>query len=447
MTGPPPLLHLLYFAGKYFPGSMAIDMHRQILDELAAYHIEATILSLGPTHQREPVRRTQEDGRTVIRVAPAASLLDRLLNAVSKRLVHYDFLLSGMRQLAPVVRAQPGDVALAIMAFPFGTMLAGALTLARRPTPLVIHLAGGDLMASDEADYGYARYATVRRLLDYTFRRATIVRANSTTAQVRALELGCQPERLRVVPSNITTLVLPEAPLANFRAECRARLQARLGLGQGPLLLAVGRLTPIKGFDDIVRALPRLTARWPDLQLLVVGPTAAGQEPYVEALRAEAERHGLGAHLHLVGEVDLDKMRDYYAAADLLIVSSLAEGLNKAGIEAAANGTPSIVTATTGLAEYVEAAGAGLVVPARAPMALAEAITTLLADGERWQACATAAHRLALDFSPAAVARQQLALYVAAAPAAHPWRQFWLAERGSDSLGPGSLGARSGSWR
>lgn len=415
-------LRLLYFAGKYFPGSMGIAMHRELLDGLADHGIVATIVSLGPAGQRTPVEETVEDGRRVIRFATVASPADRLLNAASKHLLHYDFFLSGTRRLVEIVRREEFDLLQGQMAYPFGAMAAAALDLARRPAPLLLNLAGGDLIDSPEARYGYARYANVRRVLRYAFGRATIVRTNSPVMVERAVALGCPPARLRVVPSNITRLVLPDAPLPTFRTERRARLRAEHGLPDGPILLAAGRVTPIKGYDWLVRALPALVARWPALTALIAGPTVAGEEDYVRELRAEADRLGVGPNLRLLGPFRLEEARDLYAAADLLLVTSLFEGLNKTGIEAGASGTPAVVTDSTGLAEYIVAHGAGLTVPPRDPAALAAAVAALLADGERWAACSAAARRMADAFSPATIARALLPLYAAAAPPDHPWR-------------------------
>jgi glycosyltransferase involved in cell wall biosynthesis len=434
----PPVLRLLYFAGKYFPGSMGIDMHRELLDALAGEGVAATIVSLGPADQRVPVVAGVEEGRRVVRFATVATTGDRLLNAASKHLLHYDFFLSGARRLAEVLRREPFDLVQGIMAYPFGAMAAVALDLARRPEPLLLNLAGGDLIDSAEARYGYARYRSVRLALRHAFRRAALVRANAPIMVERAVELGCPRDRLRVVPSNITSLVLPPGPLPDFRRASRAALRAAHGLPDGPVLLAVGRLTPIKGFEWLVRALPAVVARCPGATLLIAGPTVAGEEGYAAALQAEAARLGAGAHLRLLGPVPLARMRDLYAAADLLLVTSLFEGLNKAGIEAGASGTPCVVTGSTGLAEYVAGSGAGAIVPPRDPAALAAAIVALLTDPAGWQAASAAARRLAEGFSPAAIARALAPVYAELLPPGHPWRAAVTAPAASAAVSGGA---------
>ncbi len=407
-------MRLLYFAGKSFTDSLAVRMHTDLLDHLASAGVEALLVGRGPATQRQPVAHTWEGGRHVIRFAPSATATDRLLNAASKPLFHYDFFLSGARRLAGILRQETVDIVQAQMAYPYGAMAAAALQFTGQPTPLVVTLAGGDLIAAQDVGYGYARFALARRLLRYTFGRAAIVRANSPAMAARAAALGCPRERLHVVPSNIATCLLPSAPLARFRRESRAALQARLGLAKGPLLLAVSRIVPIKGLEWLVQALPPLVARWPTLTALIVGPIGAGDEAYARRLQADATRLGVGQHLHLLGPYPLEAMPTFYAAADVLVVASVFEGLGKTGIEAGANGTPCVITETAGLAHYVRSAGAGLIVPPGDPVALAEAVTSLLSNPERWAAHAAGAQRLAESFTSAVVARALLPLYASA---------------------------------
>jgi glycosyltransferase involved in cell wall biosynthesis len=87
------------------------------------------------------------------------------------------------------------------------------------------------------------------------------------------------------------------------------------------------------------------------------------------------------------------------AAADLVVIPSLLDGLNKTGLEAAAFGTPVVVSERAGLAHYVRQHQAGIVVPPRAPDALAAAIARLLTDHAAWQAASVGAQALAEAFS------------------------------------------------
>jgi hypothetical protein len=227
---------------------MAGAMHTDLLDQLAAHRVEATFLARGPAAHHPALTTTLEGGRRTLRFAPTVAPSDRVLNAVSKHLFHYNYFLSGVRRLTPVLRHEPFDILQAQMAYPYGAMAAAALRLAGRQEPLIVTLAGGDLIDSAEARYGYARFATVRALLRATFHQAALVRANSPLMAARAATLGCRLEHLRIVPSNIATALLPTESLTAYPPQSRARLCATQAVPAGPVLLAAGRLAPIKGW-------------------------------------------------------------------------------------------------------------------------------------------------------------------------------------------------------
>jgi glycosyltransferase involved in cell wall biosynthesis len=78
--------------------------------------------------------------------------------------------------------------------------------------------------------------------------------------------------------------------------------------------------------------------------------------------------------------VPLPEVREYLAAADVLVVPSLEEGGNKVLVEAAAVGTPFVATRTAGNAEWSRAWHCGLIVDPQSPEALAAGLQSLLAD-------------------------------------------------------------------
>jgi glycosyltransferase involved in cell wall biosynthesis len=125
--------------------------------------------------------------------------------------------------------------------------------------------------------------------------------------------------------------------------------------------------------------------------------------------------HGVQTQVELLGSLDnATEMPHYLAAADLCVAPAHIEGLNRVVAEAAALGTPAIVSTTTGIASLVRACNAGIVVEPRDVDALAAAILHLLeAPGER-EAYGARALRLAQRFRTAVVAEALLELYSAA---------------------------------
>jgi D-inositol-3-phosphate glycosyltransferase len=159
-------------------------------------------------------------------------------------------------------------------------------------------------------------------------------------------------------------------------------------------------MVAIKGFHDVVRALPALLARQPDVTALFAGPArGAAAIAYARSLHDLARELGVEHHVIVRPEIPADEIPSLLAAADLVVIPSLYDGLNKTGLEGAAVGTPAVVCRTAGIASYITEHHAGVVVPPAAPDALAAAMIELLGDGERWLRASRGARAMAENFS------------------------------------------------
>ena len=171
------------------------------------------------------------------------------------------------------------------------------------------------------------------------------------------------------------------------------------------LILAVGRLDPTKGFDRLIRAFSELARPYPDWDLAIVGEGAQ---------RADLQRCiaacGIVNRVRLVGRVG--NLGDWYARADLYVLSSHAEGFPNALLEAMAHGVPSISTACeTGPADIVTHGSTGLLVDSvDATTALREAMQALLEDPERRRCLGRAARGVSARYKVEKVSRQWLEL-------------------------------------
>jgi glycogen synthase len=143
----------------------------------------------------------------------------------------------------------------------------------------------------------------------------------------------------------------------------------------GPLLLFSGRLEYEKGVHTVLDAMRPLRRRHPGLRLVI-----AGRGSQEDALRAQARRLRLGRSVRFAGWLDDDDLSAMAAAADLALVPSLYEPFGLVALEAAAAGTPVVATDRGGLGEVVRGSRLGLTVPGSDPTALADAVTSLLAD-------------------------------------------------------------------
>jgi glycosyltransferase involved in cell wall biosynthesis len=125
--------------------------------------------------------------------------------------------------------------------------------------------------------------------------------------------------------------------LDRFKPGSIPAARSRLGLaGDGPLLVTVRRLEPRMGVDVLLQALERL----PGHRLAVVG-----SGPEEGRLRRLAESLGLRARVHFAGRAREEELPDWYRAADLFVLPTLAyEGFGVATAEALACGTPVVGT-------------------------------------------------------------------------------------------------------
>jgi phosphatidylinositol alpha-1,6-mannosyltransferase len=170
------------------------------------------------------------------------------------------------------------------------------------------------------------------------------------------------------------------------------------GVPDAPFVLTVGHVGERKGQDLVVRALPQVLARLPDVHYVVAGLATRGAE-----LLAAAEDVGVGDRVHLLGPVSESEKAWLYDHAELFALparrtrSGDVEGYGIVIVEAALRGLPAVVAAGSGAAEAVEDGVTGVVVPAEDPEALGTAIADLLGDPARRARMAVAARRAACE--------------------------------------------------
>lgn len=159
----------------------------------------------------------------------------------------------------------------------------------------------------------------------------------------------------------------------------------------GIVIGTLGRLTEIKGQDDLVEAFVTVRKLVDNPWLLLVGD---GEER--EMLLAQAERLGVADRLILAGW-----RQDIYAvlgAMDIFALPSHNEGMGKALVEAMYAGLPCVATRVGGVPELVSD-DVGLLVEASSPPALAEALCQLARDPERRRRMGEAGRLRAADYS------------------------------------------------
>ena len=140
-------------------------------------------------------------------------------------------------------------------------------------------------------------------------------------------------------------------------------------------IVCAGRLLSVKGQDILIRALPTLAQRFPDVQLELLGDGAQ-----VEAYRQMAAELGVADRVCFAGQVAHQRVLERMAAAAVVVVPSRSEALGAVNIEALAVGTPVVAADVGGIGEVVRDGVDGYLVPSDNAAALGERIGRLLAD-------------------------------------------------------------------
>ena len=210
-----------------------------------------------------------------------------------------------------------------------------------------------------------------RLRLVYDALRPALVLAGSNLYAERARRWGGEVP-LKLIYHGVDTDVFhPEASGSAVRA--------RYGFGPGDLLIvSAGRLKPRKGMRDLIGAFHLVHRRDRRARLLIVGSTSSASTRYAEQLEDDVDRLGLRAVVAIDRTVGFDRMPSVLAAADIVAQPSWEEGLGLSVLEAMSAGRATVTTDVVGIREILSRPDIALVVPARKPRALAEALALLM---------------------------------------------------------------------
>ena len=202
--------------------------------------------------------------------------------------------------------------------------------------------------------------------------------AVSEAERRQLLGLGISHEDIRLVANPVDLGEFAPPPQ-------RGVFRNAIGHGGGPLVVFLGKLTPRKRADLLVRAFGRLDR--PDARLVIAGnDMGAGQSVMALARALDVEGRTLFTGL-LRGRARLEALAD----ADVVVYPSQDEVFGLVPIEALLAGTPVVVADDCGCGEVVSACGGGQVVTLGDVEALARAIDRVLACPRPWRAAAAAA--------------------------------------------------------
>lgn len=201
---------------------------------------------------------------------------------------------------------------------------------------------GYDAVATDWLDRVTGRFEVM------VARRADMVVANSESGRLHLLRRGMPAEKIAVIPNGVDTDVFSPDRAA------RSRLRAEVGVGANERLIGiVGRIDPVKDHVSFLEAAAVVSSQRSDVRFVVVGD---GPEHLVTELRGRAEAIGIAQFTTWLGS--RDDIPAVMSALDVLVSSSVSEGMPNVLVEGMACGVPCVVTDVGDSAAAIDTTGA-----------------------------------------------------------------------------------------
>ena len=186
------------------------------------------------------------------------------------------------------------------------------------------------------------------------------------------------------------------------------------------VLLTFGLLSPNKGIEYVLNALPNIVAEFPDVVYIVLGATHPNElrehgEAYRLSLEILAKKQKVEKNVIFYNQfVDLENLKEFLGATDLYITPYLNEAQITSGTLAYAFGSGKAVVSTPYWhAAELLAEDRGVVVPFRDAQAIAREVIGLLRDDNRRHAMRKNAYRIGRDMVWSNVAQQYMASFAA----------------------------------
>ncbi|MCY4529160.1 MAG: glycosyltransferase, partial [Chloroflexi bacterium] len=226
---------------------------------------------------------------------------------------------------------------------------------------------------------------------------AIIVSTEQERSDVSRL-YGTDPGKISVLPAGVD--------LELFRPAEKPEARRSLGLPEGNVVLSVGRVEPLKGFDILLMAMASMDER-SDTTVVIAGGDEE-DSPEFERLRELAQSLGLGDSVIFTGSVSQDELSVYYNAADVFVLPSYYESFGLVALEAMACGVPVIASRVSGPRSFVKSGETGYLIDRRCPEPFAQRLDVLLHNPMLRESMGRAARSRAEELGWDAVGRRTL---------------------------------------
>ncbi|MBS3927720.1 MAG: glycosyltransferase, exosortase A system-associated [Sphingomonadales bacterium] len=227
---------------------------------------------------------------------------------------------------------------------------------------------------------GGVKYRLTRALENHVVAGAAAVVTICQGLKDDLAQRGTDPAKIAISPNGVDLALFGDTVAPD------PALAAQLGLGQGPVIGFIGSFYDYEGLDDLIAAMPLLTARVPDARLLLVGGG-----PMEAALKEQAEASPAAAAIRFVGRVPHSEVERYYALVDVMAyprkqsrLTDLVTPLKP--LEAMAQRKLVAASDVGGHRELISHGQTGTLFAPDSPAACAAALALLLEARQSWEA-------------------------------------------------------------
>jgi glycosyltransferase involved in cell wall biosynthesis len=225
-----------------------------------------------------------------------------------------------------------------------------------------VHAEMWQMVLGDERPWAATLGDTIeRRIAPLAYRRTPIITLSTSSKDDIVDQLHLPPDTIEVVSPGIDSMFTPGGKKA-----------------ADPLVVAVGRLVPVKRYDHLIRAVAEARRRHPRLSLTIVGE--GYEREHLDQLVLELD---LADSVTFAGRVSDLELVALYRRAWIVASASAREGWGMSLTEAAACGTPAVATRIVGHTDAVIDGKTGVLVDPDDPIALGKAISDIAGDDDR----------------------------------------------------------------
>lgn len=196
-----------------------------------------------------------------------------------------------------------------------------------------------------------------------------VIVASNIIARHMAKDFGVPYDRIRLIPRGVDLEKFP------YKVPKKDVYNGSFIIG------IIGRITPIKGHTNLIKAMSKIARSIPNVQLRIIGDAPAEKPKYKQELETLVKRLSLSKYVHFLGQ--RQDIPEQLKEIDLLVMPSIGEeAFGRAIIEAQAAGVPVIATKIGGIVDIITHNENGLLIPPDNYNSIAEVVIKLIKDDD-----------------------------------------------------------------